>query len=299
MKLGTLTPSFRLGSVTPSRIYRGSNLVWSAAGADAYRAAVMADSPVAYWRLGETSGTTASDEIGSHSGSYINNPTLGVNGPMAGQPAVQLSAASVRRAEVTDRAALDITGVVTLEAWVKSSGSYANNRGVIGKYLGAGDQRSFAIYVDGNGRIGFVISRLGTFASARALTGATILGTGWRHIVAVYQPSTRMEIFINGASDTFTESSVPVSIFSGSAPLWLGAQFDLNTITHFDGSLAECAIYPTALSPARIAAHYAAAGYSSTHLTLCHSKPPPPSPPHRWRTPPSTPAATTPPPLAS
>ena len=36
--------------------------------ASAYAAAVLADSPTAYWRLGEASGTTAADEVGTYDG---------------------------------------------------------------------------------------------------------------------------------------------------------------------------------------------------------------------------------------
>jgi hypothetical protein len=262
MKLGTLTPSFRLGSVTPSRIYRGSNLVWSAAGADAYRAAVMADSPVAYWRLGEGSGTTMVDDSGNgHVGTYVNNPSLVIAGPVSPQKSATFIAGNLQRAEVTDRSALDITGAITLEAWVKSSGSYSNNRGIISKYTGAGDQRSYALYIDVNGRLGFVITTAGTFASARVLVGTAVVGTGWRHVMAVFQPSTKMELFVDGLSDASISTTIPSAIFSGSSPLTVGSQFSLDTTNLFDGSLAEVALYNTALSPARIAAHYAAAGY--------------------------------------
>src|SRR5262249_9939864 len=50
-----------------------------------YSAAVLADSPSGYWRLGETSGTTASDASGqNHPGSYLNTPTLGQPGALTG-----------------------------------------------------------------------------------------------------------------------------------------------------------------------------------------------------------------------
>lgn len=51
-----------------------------------YRAAVLATNPLAYWRLGETSGTVARDEMGLNHGTYVNAPTLGVPGLLAGDP---------------------------------------------------------------------------------------------------------------------------------------------------------------------------------------------------------------------
>ena len=50
-----------------------------------YRAAVLADSPLAYWRLGETSGTVAHDETGNgHDGTYVGGVTLGQPGALTG-----------------------------------------------------------------------------------------------------------------------------------------------------------------------------------------------------------------------
>ena len=57
------------GCVVSSRLSRLS------AGAD-YRALVMGDGPAGYWRLGESSGTTAADETGTNPGTYLNGPAL-------------------------------------------------------------------------------------------------------------------------------------------------------------------------------------------------------------------------------
>jgi hypothetical protein len=59
-----------------------------------YQDAVLADSPVGYWRLGETSGTTAADGMGGRHGTYD-------------------------YVRVLDSASLDITGPITLEAWIR------------------------------------------------------------------------------------------------------------------------------------------------------------------------------------
>lgn len=42
-----------------------------------HRDTVLGMTPVAYWRLGETTGTTAADKVGSHNGTYTNTPVLG------------------------------------------------------------------------------------------------------------------------------------------------------------------------------------------------------------------------------
>ena len=47
--------------------------------AASYEATVLADGPSGYWRLGETSGTTAAAVTGGVNGTYTNGPVLGVS----------------------------------------------------------------------------------------------------------------------------------------------------------------------------------------------------------------------------
>jgi hypothetical protein len=48
---------------------------------------VLADQPIGYWRLGETSGTTAADSSGyQRSGIYVNAPTLGAASLLSSDP---------------------------------------------------------------------------------------------------------------------------------------------------------------------------------------------------------------------
>ena len=45
------------------------------------------DAPAGYWRLDETSGTTAADTIGGNAGTYSGGVTLGIPGAVAGDTA--------------------------------------------------------------------------------------------------------------------------------------------------------------------------------------------------------------------
>jgi hypothetical protein len=50
------------------------------------RDGVVGDGAEAYWRLGESTGVTAADEIGVHPGTYQGSPSLGQPGVLAGDP---------------------------------------------------------------------------------------------------------------------------------------------------------------------------------------------------------------------
>ena len=75
-------------------------LDWTSPLVQTYREKVVALSPVAYWRLGESSGTTAADETGNHDGSYQNVVTLGQPGVLTGDPN---TAASFYRSQESKR----------------------------------------------------------------------------------------------------------------------------------------------------------------------------------------------------
>jgi len=52
---------------------------------DGYDTAITADAPAGYWRLGESSGTTASDASGNaRHGTYVGAVTLGQTGALTG-----------------------------------------------------------------------------------------------------------------------------------------------------------------------------------------------------------------------
>ena len=170
--------------------------------------------------------------------------------------ACSFTADNLQYLRVADTAALDITGSITLSVFVKSSGSFATNRGVIAKYESSPspNQRSYNIFITNTGLPNFLISSDGTFQSGNLIAGTNSIGTNWIHLCATFNPSTRQELFVNGTSEAVKTSSVAASIFSGSAPLWIGAQSDIFSKNNmWDGLIAECAVYNAALTAAEIA----------------------------------------------
>lgn len=169
--------------------------------------------------------------------------------------AYEFTSANIRYLSVPDTASLDITGAITLSAFVKSSGSFATSRGVIAKYeAGTGsNHRSYNIFVTNTGLPSFVISSDGTFQSGNLITGTNSIGTNWVNICATFNPSTRQELFVNAASEAVKTSSVAASIFSGSAPMWIGAQSQITSTNTWDGLIAEVGIWSAALTTDEVA----------------------------------------------
>lgn len=157
-------------------------------------------------------------------------------------------AANVQYLEVADSSALDITGAITLSAWFKSTGSYASNRGIVSKFLQAGNQRSYVFVITGDGIIRFVVSTDGTAQAGNVVSGSTVVGTNWRHGAAILNPSVRQEVFLDGNSESAKTTSVAASIYNSSSNVRIGNQFSDFEINSFDGDIAEVGIWNTALT---------------------------------------------------
>jgi hypothetical protein len=167
--------------------------------------------------------------------------------------AYNFTASSIQHLEVADTASLDITGALTLVAWIKSTGNYSiSNRGIVTKFVTATNDRSYGLFITSTGRPAWIISNNGLSAGGQAAIGATVVGTNWRHTAGVFTPSTKIEVFLDGASDGVNTTSIHSSIYSGSAPLWIGLLTGLNDIFSFDGLIAEAAVYNTNLTASEI-----------------------------------------------
>jgi hypothetical protein len=166
--------------------------------------------------------------------------------------AFNFTAASSQHLTTPDTASLDITGALTLVAWVKSTGSYGTAaRGILTKYETGTNQRSYALTTNSSGQVFFIVSNNGI--GALNATGSTAVGTNWRHVAGVYTPSTKLEAFLDGASNGSNTTSIVASLFSVSAPLAVGMVSFPSVNNCWDGLIAEAAVYNAALTAAEIA----------------------------------------------
>lgn len=215
-----------------------------------YSDEVLADSPLAYYRLGEASGTTMVDSSGNgRNGTYTGSPlpTLGVTGLLTGDSdtAAHFAGGSGGFGETTYASWMDAT-TLTVEAWVNPDLVTAQ----IGIAQRDASPRCWLMRLTNagvDGRVDFVVwNSTGTL---HQIIADTPLTPGVEsHVVGRCDGST-IKIFVDGVevkSGAFTGTVRGGS----SAPLRVG-----NTPT-FDGILDEVAIYGTALSAARILAHY-------------------------------------------
>ena len=224
----------------------------TAATAKTYSATVLADHPVAYWRMDETTGSTMADASGNaNQGRYVGIYTLGQPGALAGG-AVAFDGQS-GAASVMNSPSLQVN-TVTIEMWIKKHtdteyGVYVAKNVEPGG--GAGSSWFQVLNSHHNGELEFRVTSDGAPA---VLSNSTLALNTWYYVVATYDGATA-KIYINGKLDgTLKVTAVPNQT---SDPLFIGRRMDG---LFADASLANVAIYSAALSAERIAAHWQASG---------------------------------------
>ena len=230
----------------------------------AYEDEVLADSPVGYWRLGETSGTSAADlgsaaQAGTYSGGYTLNQTSLLASDTANK-SVLLNGSS-GYVDCTANSAFSFAGGnMTAECLVKfaSFPSDGSSAWLLGK-----------AYDGGSSKVGYSL-RLEVASGVKTLKvesydGATAYGTtfnvsGWTtgtvyHVATTYD-GTNWKLYVDGSLVATTAGSGPQS---SSRPLNIGRESTtFGDGAYLNGTIDEVAVYGTALSAGRIAAHAAA-----------------------------------------
>ncbi|WP_394848077.1 LamG domain-containing protein [Pendulispora brunnea] len=226
----------------------------SAAGSDPYSSAVRADQPSAYWRFGESSGTTANDEMGAYPGVYERGFSLRAEGAIASNTAVRLDGEIGSRILIGDVFDFSSDSPSTLEAWVKWDGT-----GSAYIFSKRGDQTNgnngYELYASSNssGQVQWTYSRT-TRGQPTLLFHDAQPSNEFVHVVATFDGAMG-RLYLNG--EEVSNLAFSNSVVGSGAVLALGnnAAGDGDS---FQGTLDELAIYERVLSPDRIRAHYRA-----------------------------------------
>jgi Concanavalin A-like lectin/glucanases superfamily/Bacterial Ig-like domain len=221
-----------------------------AADTPSYSTAVLTDSPRAYWRLGELTGTTASSQVNALNGAYQGGMLLGRPGSLLLDPDTSVSLDgtddSVR---VPHSTLLAPSNALSLELWAKPSTLPSGN--AVASLMRKDGQYQLA--VTSTGRVRLRLWHGGVVKEALSPVKSVSPGV-WAHIVATWD-GTKSAIWIDGIKRI--EEPAAGVLDGGVAALYLGASY--GTADRFAGLVDEAAVYGAALPAARIAAHRDAA----------------------------------------
>jgi len=209
---------------------------------------------VGYWRLGEASGSSACDAVGSGSGTFAGTVALGGAGALAGDPNTAVRFSAGGSVEVPSQAVLNLNGAFTVEAWVKPETLPASG------YPGFLRKGSSAVTSAAGGWLVWyardtLVMRFKRQGLERSVPGWKLTAGVWSHVALTYDGTTTntLRFYVNGALvGTASGPSGGYVALTSSDPFQIG-KGDGATSDH---SVDEVALYATALSATAVQAHY-------------------------------------------
>ncbi|WP_395297010.1 LamG-like jellyroll fold domain-containing protein [Kitasatospora hibisci] len=226
-----------------------------------YRGAVVADSPGGYWRLDETSGTTAASEVGAikGNGTYTSGAkpgTTGVFGPGDGR-AVEFNGTNSSYVDLPAQI-LQAQTDLAAESWFRTTGP-----GVLLNESNATSGNTVPVlYVGTDGRLRGVFSGI---SGAPVTSGGAVTDGSWHHAVVSADHGTQ-SLYLDGtlvgsAAGTVNHLDMNrITLGGGWLGNWPGGTGGWSWL---NGQLDEVAFYQHPLSAERVAAHYQARSTSS------------------------------------
>lgn len=205
----------------------------------------LIDGLVSYWKLDETSGTTATDAHGSNDGTN-NGAALGTAGKIGN--AYDFETGDNDNVQIANESNFDFTTGMSISCWIKleAENSYFSPARIVSKAgswelvypIGATNTWGFT-YIDGAGVLN--------------LRSATTTGV-WYHVVATYDTTNGGALYIdtNVATTADTGDLVPNDV-----AVWFGAYSPSPTGGYeLDGLLDEVGIWNRALTSDEVSELY-------------------------------------------
>jgi hypothetical protein len=201
---------------------------------------------LAHWKLDELAGATSVvDSAGTNNGTVTGG--LFMAGKVGNCFAGNGTSAYI---DIGNPAALQLTGAMSVSAWVYING-FANNGRIVSKGGGPG-MRGWSVNVESTGILRFMVA-LDTSTNISVDSTAAVTTGQWIHVTGVYQPSVALRLYLNGVPNNTTTTAVPAAQFDQALNINIARRTDGN---YFDGRVDEVRIYGLALSDAEVTGLY-------------------------------------------
>jgi hypothetical protein len=239
-----------------------------------YQSLIVAASPLHYWHLNETNGSTAYDSIGGLNGTYGASTTLGEPGvsdpPFAGFPSTNFAVAMNNSDSTAGEGyviapALNLnTNTVTITAWVYPFADIASFDGIVFTRTGTDVAGlMYAAVPTRHNTIGYTWNQ-GSGQTYNWTSGLATPPGQWSFVALAIEPTqTIAYVGANGVLLSAT-NAVANNAEAWSGTTLLGADTVSLPSRIFNGDLDEVAVFDYTLSPAQFAQLYSAATVSAT-----------------------------------
>lgn len=215
----------------------------------AYRAAVMQDKPIAYWRLSEPAASVSlASEVGAHTflpGAV--KPSFGVAGLFSGTGgAIGLGGTNGMRV-FSNTVPMLLPNAFSFETWINLGAPADDSLRTI--FAQANASSSVVFYVMNTGLVLECVNMMAHFYA-----NMPPLSTGaWHHVVAQATTVAAIEIYVDGSKSLTATSNTQVPDAPGE--FTVGARDNGAPALGPNAKLAEIALYDHVLTPDRITEH--------------------------------------------
>lgn len=228
---------------------------------NSYASNVLADTPLRYYRLGESSGTLAADISGNgQNGTYSTPFTLAQTGLLTGDPATSVLGSATFRVTCPGTGLPSGNSPWSYVVWFKTPASYAGAPAVMGFGGSNTSKLASSMWTDTSGKLNCDVG-----AGTGQITSPTVLAAASVHMGAVTWDGTTLRLYLDGAASGTATTPGALSIPSSPA-LYVGA--NANGAASWTGNIQEGAFFGTALSAAAITALYTAGTTATTQVDL-------------------------------
>ncbi|MFZ1459082.1 MAG: LamG domain-containing protein [Candidatus Saccharimonadales bacterium] len=221
-----------------------------------YSTEVLADSPLAYWRLGESSGSTIVDSSGnSRDGTYAGSYTLGASGLLGGDSDTAVST-TAGIGSIAAASWMNVGSALSIECWFSTTTS--GTLGLVGRTnagaFGSANTNTARIYLNSGQLIFQVFTSV--WQPAFTLQTTSAYSDGLRHHVVGTWDGSTATLYVDGQVAASTAASFTIAS-SATLPFYIGKMAGFFA---YNGTTDEVAYYSTCLSAARVTAHFDAGG---------------------------------------
>ncbi len=242
-----------------------------------YATVVLDDGPVGYWRLDETTGTTAANSVpGGADLEYLLFPEAGFGQPGAiigenntavrftptpgaDAPLNSISTHSTIAAPLAGDFGITLGESFSFEYWVhlEPDNTSGNGAGLIAKGYDSAQATPWYLsrYLPANGgSVGFYVRDLNS-TSVNLMSSTNVDDGQWHHVAAVYDNAdAEVRLYVDGVLEV-QRGNVPADAYGTNVqPFSIGNHYNRG----LDGLVDEVALYASALTGEQIIEHYTA-----------------------------------------
>ena len=184
----------------------------------------LSDKPVAYWPLGEQARRGSEWQFPNE---VLQSQVFDFDG-------------STDYIDCGNPTELQITGALTISAWVKFTGSAM---ALVTKANTSGTDRSYGLWANRFGTPNqpvFFVYSSGTLYETPA-TGSSVNDGNWHHLVGVFNPSTSLQLYIDGVLEQENTTSIPATIDNDVVDFNIGRA--ANGTFYYNGEISNVAIW--------------------------------------------------------